>query len=120
MGPLANATQLRDMHAEPVHGDGGRGSLVSSLYTDDLESAGATVEGDAPFDGRLHHGGSKTAGHLGARTVLPMLTRGESGRADGDEKPGGEGVLGFYMKRAAVGGFQPVIDDLMWPILLGN
>jgi len=52
MGPLANATQLRDMHAELealkenaelFHADGGRGSLLSSLYTDDLESAGVTV-----------------------------------------------------------------------------
>ena len=43
----------------------GQGSLVSSVYTDDLDVAAEVALGIAPYNGRVNIGGAKTAGGSG-------------------------------------------------------
>jgi len=91
----------------------GRGSLVSSVYTDDKDFASDMILGLAPYNGRLHLGGRKVAEHSpGPGTVLPQMVHGGPGRAGGGEELGGERGLGFYLQRTAVQGLKPLIERI--------
>ena len=91
----------------------GRGSLVSSVYSDDAEFVTQTVLGLAPYNGRLHIGGRKVAEHSpGPGTVLPQMVHGGPGRAGGGEELGGVRGLYFYMQRTAIQGLKPLIGRM--------
>ena len=91
----------------------GKGSLVSSVYTDDKRFATDLILGLAPHNGRLHLGGRKVADHSpGPGTVLPQMVHGGPGRAGGGEELGGERGLHFYMQRTAVQGLKPLIERI--------
>ncbi|MCO4773473.1 MAG: 3,4-dehydroadipyl-CoA semialdehyde dehydrogenase [Deltaproteobacteria bacterium] len=91
----------------------GKGSLVSSVYTDDKNFARDMILGLAPYNGRLHLGGRKVADHSpGPGTVLPQMVHGGPGRAGGGEELGGVRGLHFYMQRTAVQGLKPLIERI--------
>ena len=95
--PYASAEQVVALAAR------GRGSLVGSVVTGDLEFARQVVLGVAPWHGRLlvldTDDASQSTGH---GSPLPTLVHGGPGRAGGGEEMGGiRGVL-HHMQRTAV------------------
>jgi oxepin-CoA hydrolase/3-oxo-5,6-dehydrosuberyl-CoA semialdehyde dehydrogenase len=97
----------------------GKGSLISSVYTDDRDFAaeavlGAEGPGMAPFLGRLHLGSARIAEHsLGPGTVLPQLVHGGPGRAGGGEELGGARGLSFYSQRCAIQGEKTLLEKIL-------
>ena len=83
----------------------GKGSLVSSVFTDDPAVAEEVVRGVAPFHGRVLIGNRASAKtSTGHGSPLAGLVHGGPGRAGGGEEMGGmRGVL-HYMQRTAVQG----------------
>ncbi|CUX83442.1 MAG: bifunctional oxepin-CoA hydrolase / NADP-dependent 3-oxo-5,6-dehydrosuberyl-CoA semialdehyde dehydro [Roseibaca calidilacus] len=83
----------------------GKGSLVSSLFTNAPEVAEEIVLGLAPFHGRVMIGNRDSAkSSTGHGSPLPMLVHGGPGRAGGGEELGGMRGLHHYMQRSAVQG----------------
>ena len=81
----------------------GKGSLVMSLFTNDVSCARAIIHGSASFHGRLavidRDCAKESTGH-GA--PLPSLLHGGPGRAGGGEELGGLRSVLHYMQRTAV------------------
>ncbi|MDP6930714.1 MAG: 3,4-dehydroadipyl-CoA semialdehyde dehydrogenase [Planctomycetota bacterium] len=93
----------------------GRGSLVSSIYSDDRVFVEAAVLGMAPYHGRLTVGDARVAEHSpGPGTVLPSMVHGGPGRAGGGEELGGVRGLGFYSQRTAVQGLKPLLEKILF------
>ena len=91
----------------------GRGSLVSSIYSDDRAFVEGMVMGLAPYHGRLTIGSGRAAEFSpGPGTVLPSMVHGGPGRAGGGEELGGLRGLHFYMQRTAVQGFRPLLEKI--------
>ena len=92
----------------------GRGSLVSSVYSDKSSFLINLAQAIGPFLGRLHLASSKIAEHsIGPGTVLPQLMHGGPGRAGGGQELGGTRGLEFYMQRTAVQGYAPLLEKLL-------
>ncbi|MGI8695703.1 MAG: phenylacetic acid degradation bifunctional protein PaaZ [Mycobacteriales bacterium] len=83
----------------------GRGSLVGSLVTHDVDVARDVVLGIAPWHGRLLVLDRDDAGEsTGHGSPLPMLVHGGPGRAGGGEELGGIRGVRHHMQRTAVHG----------------
>ncbi|MGV0869384.1 phenylacetic acid degradation bifunctional protein PaaZ [Corynebacterium kalidii] len=83
----------------------GRGSLVASLVTDDMDTAATVSRGIAALHGRLHlvnRQDAKTS--TGHGSPLPVLVHGGPGRAGGGEELGGVRGITHFMQRTAVQG----------------
>lgn len=92
----------------------GRGGLVSSVYSDDTEFAGAMALGLAPWLGRVYLGGEKVAEHSpGPGAVFPTLVHGGPGRAGMGEELGGLRGLDHYTQRTAIQGYKPLIEKAL-------
>ena len=91
----------------------GKGSLVSSFYSDDRPWIGEVVAGAAPWLGRMLVCGSKIADMATPPgMVLPSMLHGGPGRAGGGEELGGERGLLFYMQHTAVAGDRVVLGKM--------
>ncbi len=91
----------------------GRGSLVTSLYSEDRDVCRELVLEAAAYNGRVTIGSAKVAEvSPGPGTVLPELVHGGPGRAGGGEELGGLRGLAFYMQRTAVQGYRPLVEKL--------
>lgn len=98
---LADAIQLANM---------GKGSLVSSIATNDEKIAKEYVLGSAAFHGRiliLNEACAKE--NTGHGSPLPMLTHGGPGRAGGGEEMGGMRGVQHYLQRTAIQGHPSMI-----------
>jgi oxepin-CoA hydrolase/3-oxo-5,6-dehydrosuberyl-CoA semialdehyde dehydrogenase len=83
----------------------GKGSLVSSVFTDDPKVAEEVVIGVAPFHGRVLVGNRRSARtSTGHGSPLAGLVHGGPGRAGGGEEMGGMRGVKHYMQRVAVQG----------------
>lgn len=83
----------------------GRGSLVTSVFTNDPDIARELVIGTAPFHGRVMIGNRLSAkSSTGHGSPLPGLVHGGPGRAGGGEELGGMRGVRHYMQRTAVQG----------------
>lgn len=83
----------------------GKGSLVSSVFTDDPKVAEEVVLGVAPFHGRVLVGNRRSAKtSTGHGSPLAGLVHGGPGRAGGGEEMGGMRGVKHYMQRTAVQG----------------
>lgn len=83
----------------------GRGSLVTSVFTNDPDIAQELVIGMAPFHGRVMIGNRLSAkSSTGHGSPLPGLVHGGPGRAGGGEELGGMRGVRHYMQRTAVQG----------------
>ncbi|SFE66919.1 phenylacetic acid degradation bifunctional protein PaaZ [Roseivivax sediminis] len=83
----------------------GRGSLCSSLFTNDPGTAQAMVAGIAPFHGRVLIGNRASAkSSTGHGSPLAPLVHGGPGRAGGGEEMGGMRGVKHFMMRTAVQG----------------
>lgn len=95
-GDIDDAVELANM---------GRGSLVASLVTNNMDSAATVARGIAPLHGRLHlvnRQDAKTS--TGHGSPLPVLVHGGPGRAGGGEELGGVRGIKHFMQRTAVQG----------------
>ena len=91
----------------------GKGSLVSSVFTDDAGFARAAVLGMAPFHGRVMIGNRDSAkSSTGHGSPLAVLVHGGPGRAGGGEELGGMRALKHYMQRSAVQGTPRLLDHV--------
>lgn len=92
----------------------GGGGLVSAVYSDDAEFAGAMLAGIAPYHGRLYFGGEKVAeGSPGPGAVLPQLVHGGPGRAGAGEELGASRGMAFYLQRTALQGYPPMLEKML-------
>ncbi|MCT4371401.1 phenylacetic acid degradation bifunctional protein PaaZ [Yangia mangrovi] len=83
----------------------GKGSLVSSVFTNDAEVASTLVLGVAPFHGRVMLGNRDSAkSSTGHGAPLAPLVHGGPGRAGGGEEMGGMRGVKHFMMRTAVQG----------------
>jgi len=89
----------------------GKGSLVSSVFTNDPAFAEEVVLGMAPFHGRVLIGNRVSAkSSTGHGSPLPGLVHGGPGRAGGGEELGGIRGVKHYMQRTAVQGSPTLLS----------
>ncbi|WP_431323982.1 phenylacetic acid degradation bifunctional protein PaaZ [Rhizobium sp. YTU87027] len=89
----------------------GKGSLVSSVFTNDPAFAERVVLGMAPFHGRVLIGNRVSAKtSTGHGSPLPGLVHGGPGRAGGGEELGGLRGVKHYMQRTAVQGSPTLLS----------
>ena len=91
----------------------GGGSLVTSIYSNDLDFLRAYLAEGGSASGRLYVGSEKVAGQLpGSGVVMPQLLHGGPGRAGGGAELGGLRGLSLYLQRVAVSGDRALVERL--------
>lgn len=104
-GPVSTVMPYDDIEEAVALAAKGKGSLVSSVFTDDPAIAEAAVLGLAPHHGRVLIGNRATAkSSTGHGSPLAPLVHGGPGRAGGGEEMGGMRGVKHYMQRTAVQG----------------
>ena len=92
----------------------GKGSLVSTIVTNDPQMARDYVYGSAAYHGRvliLNEAGShESTGH---GSPLPGLVHGGPGRAGGGEEMGGTRGVKHYMQRTALQGHPTMLTEVL-------
>ncbi|TYC53104.1 phenylacetic acid degradation bifunctional protein PaaZ [Rhodobacterales bacterium] len=110
-GPVATVMSYEDAGEAVALARKGRGSLVSSLFTNDGAVAGEIVTGLAPFHGRVLIGNRKSAkSSTGHGSPLAPLVHGGPGRAGGGEEMGGMRGVKHFMQRTAVQGTPDMLS----------
>jgi oxepin-CoA hydrolase / 3-oxo-5,6-dehydrosuberyl-CoA semialdehyde dehydrogenase len=104
-GPVSTVMAYDDLDEAVALAARGRGSLVSSVFTDDKDVAERVVLGAAPFHGRVLIGNRLSAkSSTGHGSPLAPLVHGGPGRAGGGEEMGGIRGVKHFMQRTAVQG----------------
>ena len=91
----------------------GKGSLVSSIVTNDMQTANRFVIGAANMHGRilvLNEACAKES--TGHGSPMPLLTHGGPGRAGGGEEMGGIRGIKHYLQRTAIQGHPTAITAI--------
>ncbi|MCB9778537.1 MAG: 3,4-dehydroadipyl-CoA semialdehyde dehydrogenase [Alphaproteobacteria bacterium] len=92
----------------------GKGSLVSTVYTDDRDWLADAILEMGPWNGRLQAVTGKVADQsTPPGMVLPNCTHGGPGRAGGGEELGGARGLEFYTNRVAVQGDRGLLKKIL-------
>ncbi|MCV2878028.1 phenylacetic acid degradation bifunctional protein PaaZ [Sedimentimonas flavescens] len=104
-GPVSTVLPYDDLGEAIELAQMGKGSLVSSVFTDDKAVAEEVVLGVAPHHGRVLIGNRASAKtSTGHGSPLAGLVHGGPGRAGGGEEMGGIRGVKHYMQRTAVQG----------------
>jgi len=104
-GPVSTVMPYDDLAEAVSLAQLGKGSLVSSVFTDDPKVAEEVVIGIAPYHGRVLIGNRASAkSSTGHGSPLAALVHGGPGRAGGGEEMGGIRGVKHYMQRTAVQG----------------
>ncbi|WP_140849232.1 phenylacetic acid degradation bifunctional protein PaaZ [Paracoccus sp. FO-3] len=104
-GPVSTVMPYDDLDEAVALARMGRGSLVTSVFTDDPKVAEELVLGAAPWHGRVLIGNRASAkSSTGHGSPLAPLVHGGPGRAGGGEEMGGIRGVKHYMQRTAVQG----------------
>jgi len=110
-GPVATVMAYSDNEEAVALSQKGRGSLVSSLFTDDSTVAREIVTGLAPFHGRVLIGNRRSAkSSTGHGSPLAPLVHGGPGRAGGGEEMGGMRGVKHFMQRSAIQGTPELLS----------
>jgi len=110
-GPVATVMAYEDTGEAVALARMGRGSLVSSLFTNDGTVAHDVVTGLAPFHGRVLIGNRKSAkSSTGHGSPLAPLVHGGPGRAGGGEEMGGMRGVKHFMQRTAIQGTPDMLS----------
>ncbi|MCT8997345.1 phenylacetic acid degradation bifunctional protein PaaZ [Chelativorans intermedius] len=110
-GPVATVMPYDDPGEAVALARMGRGSLVSSVFTNDPKAAEELVLGLAPFHGRVLIGNRASAKtSTGHGSPLAPLVHGGPGRAGGGEEMGGMRGVKHYMQRTAVQGAPALLS----------
>ncbi|ETX16361.1 enoyl-CoA hydratase [Roseivivax halodurans JCM 10272] len=104
-GPVATLMAYSEAEEAVTLARMGRGSLCSSLFTNEASVAQEIVTGMAPFHGRVLIGSRTSAkSSTGHGSPLAPLVHGGPGRAGGGEEMGGMRGVKHFMMRTAVQG----------------
>ncbi|SDE85398.1 oxepin-CoA hydrolase / 3-oxo-5,6-dehydrosuberyl-CoA semialdehyde dehydrogenase [Salipiger thiooxidans] len=104
-GPVATVMAYDGLDEAVTLAMKGKGSLVSSVFTNDPAVAAELVIGVAPFHGRVMLGNRDSAKtSTGHGAPLAPLVHGGPGRAGGGEEMGGMRGVKHFMMRTAVQG----------------
>lgn len=104
-GPVSTVMPYDDLDEAISLSAKGRGSLVTSVFTNDPKIAEAAVLGIAPWHGRVLIGNRDSAKtSTGHGSPLAQLIHGGPGRAGGGEEMGGIRGIKHFMQRTAVQG----------------
>lgn len=91
----------------------GRGSLVASVFTPDVDEARSLTVGLAAHHGRVHIVDESTARtSTGHGSPMPQLVHGGPGRAGGGEELGGVRSVLHHMQRTAVQGSPDMLTAI--------
>ncbi len=110
-GPVATMMSYEDNQEAVELARKGRGSLASSLFTNDGGLVHEVVTGLAPFHGRVligNRGSAKTS--TGHGSPLAPLVHGGPGRAGGGEEMGGMRGVKHFMQRSAIQGTPEMLS----------
>lgn len=104
-GPVATVMGYDGIEDAVALAHKGKGSLVSSVFTNDPDIAAELVVGVAPFHGRVMLGNRDSAkSSTGHGSPLAPLVHGGPGRAGGGEEMGGMRGVKHFMQRTAIQG----------------
>jgi oxepin-CoA hydrolase/3-oxo-5,6-dehydrosuberyl-CoA semialdehyde dehydrogenase len=91
----------------------GEGSLVTSLYSNEIDFVGSFLAEGGSSSGRLYLGSEKVAGLLpGSGVAMPQLMHGGPGRAGGGQELAGLKGLELYLQRVALTGDRVIVERL--------
>lgn len=89
------------------------GTLVTSLYSDDLDWSRQLIQSVGPSTGRIYVGSEGMANEApGSGAALPQLMHGGPGRCGGGAELGGWRGVKLYMQRIALQGHRSVVEAL--------
>ncbi|QHI36799.1 Bifunctional protein PaaZ [Kordia antarctica] len=112
-GPVSTIMPYKNMDEAIELAQMGKGSLVSSIFTNDDKRAKEYVIGAASHHGRILVGNRDMAKQsTGHGSPLPMLVHGGPGRAGGGEEMGGMRGIKHYMQRCAIQGSPTTITEV--------
>lgn len=110
-GPVATIMSYEDNQEAVELARKGRGSLASSLFSNDRALVHDVVTGLAPFHGRVligNRGSAKSS--TGHGSPLAPLVHGGPGRAGGGEEMGGMRGVKHFMQRSAIQGTPEMLS----------
>jgi oxepin-CoA hydrolase/3-oxo-5,6-dehydrosuberyl-CoA semialdehyde dehydrogenase len=120
-GPVSTVMGYRDAaHAAAIANRGG-GSLVTSLFTRDVEIARQVVAASAAWNGRIYISNADSAKEAtGHGSPLPHMVHGGPGRAGGGEELGGVRGVMHYMQRTAIQGPPDMLTAICGEFVPGS
>jgi len=112
-GPVSTIMPYKNMDEAIELAQMGKGSLVSSIFTNDDKIAKEYVIGAASHHGRILVGNRDMAKQsTGHGSPLPLLVHGGPGRAGGGEEMGGMRGIKHYMQRCAIQGSPTTLTEV--------
>jgi 3,4-dehydroadipyl-CoA semialdehyde dehydrogenase len=112
-GPVATVLPYADTAEAVALARRGRGSLVASVYSADMDFLAELVPAIADLHGRVMVvDGAVGNQHTGHGNVMPSCLHGGPGRAGGGEELGGLRALAMYHRRHVVQGGPALLDRL--------
>ncbi|GAB3480296.1 phenylacetic acid degradation bifunctional protein PaaZ [Marinomonas epiphytica] len=120
-GPISTLMPYQDLDHAIALAARGKGSLVTTLVTQDPDIAKKVVPALAAWHGRVHilnEASSKES--TGHGSPLPTLKHGGPGRAGGGEELGGIRGVKHYMQRAAVQGSPTMLSAVTGEYVRGG
>ncbi len=111
-GPVATIMPYTDLGDAIELTAKGKGSLVTTMVTNDPSIAREFTYGAAPYNGRIHILNREAKESTGHGSPMPGLKHGGPGRAGGGEELGGTRSVAHYMNRCAVQGHPTMVTAL--------
>ncbi len=108
-GPVATLMPYQDVGEAIELVAKGKGSLVTTMVTNDAQVARDFTYGAAPYNGRIHILNREARESTGHGSPMPGLKHGGPGRAGGGEELGGTRAVAHYMNRCAVQGHPSMV-----------
>ncbi len=112
-GPVSTVMPYKNLEEAITLAQMGKGSLVSSIVTNDNEIAKTYVVNAASHHGRIlvlnRESAKESTGH---GSPLPALVHGGPGRAGGGEEMGGVRGIKHYMQRTAIQGSPTSLTEI--------
>jgi oxepin-CoA hydrolase/3-oxo-5,6-dehydrosuberyl-CoA semialdehyde dehydrogenase len=112
-GPVSTIMPYRSLSEAIDIANLGKGSLVSSIVTNDPEVATEYTLGAAAYHGRVLVLNEACAGEsTGHGSPMPLLAHGGPGRAGGGEEMGGKRGVLHYLQRTSIQGHPSMITAI--------
>ncbi len=112
-GPVSTLMPYKDLTEAIQISRMGKGSLVSSIFTNNNQIAKEYTIGAAAYHGRIlcvnRESAKQSTGH---GSPLPSLVHGGPGRAGGGEEMGGIRGIKHYMQRCAIQGSPTTLTEI--------
>ena len=120
-GPVSTIMPYKNIDEAIELAKMGKGSLVSSIVTNDRKEARDYVIGAASMHGRIlvldETSAKESTGH---GSPMPLLTHGGPGRAGGGEEMGGKRGILHYLQRTAIQGHPNMITEITQQFQVGS